>query len=129
MAKETVQYWHMLLEYPQPVCPKALSRTILPPDLQRTPLNSPLLLIHPSPLIQVINKMLPYLTCLPRREYPLTGPWVILPVSPWSHSRCHLTMDAFVASFLSILPVMGARSSGNSSGFSLYCSVLMACRT
>ncbi|KAJ3621591.1 hypothetical protein MTP99_003707 [Tenebrio molitor] len=28
-------------------------------------------------------------------------------------------MDAFVTSFLSILPVMGARSSGNSSSFSL----------
>jgi hypothetical protein len=28
-------------------------------------------------------------------------------------------MDAFVASFLSILPVMGTRSCGNSSGFSL----------
>jgi hypothetical protein len=28
-------------------------------------------------------------------------------------------MDAFVSSFLSILPVMGTRSSGNSSGFSL----------
>jgi hypothetical protein len=46
-------------------------------------------------------------------------PWVILPVSPWYHSSCHLAMDAFVASFLSIPPVMGARSSGNSSGFSL----------
>jgi hypothetical protein len=49
------------------------------PLLSSEPANDPLELphplIHPSPLTQVINKVLPYLTCLRRLpQRPLLGP-------------------------------------------------------
>ncbi|KAH0812545.1 hypothetical protein GEV33_010246 [Tenebrio molitor] len=101
--RRQVQYWHMLLGIPPASLPESVkSHYFCPPDLQRTPL----LLIHPSPLIQETHRFV-----VPTSKPCVRRPDVILPVSPWSHWKCHLVMDAFFASFLSIFPVMGALSS------------------